>query len=51
MAVRNYTEEAKWKFDRILARHNKLHYKIQVGSNIWKRDVDQIINIYDQRYL
>lgn len=45
VAVRNYTSEAKWKVGRILAREGKLHYRIQVGLNIWKRHVDQITSI------
>ena len=45
MAVRNYTPEARWKIGKIIAKLDKLHYKIEVGQTIWKRHVDQITNV------
>lgn len=44
-AARNYTLEVKLKMVRIIAKQNKLYYKIQVGLNCWKRHVDKITNI------
>lgn len=45
VAVRNYTPEAKWKMGTIIAKEGKLHYRVQVGPNIWRRHVDQIASM------
>ncbi|KAF8791648.1 uncharacterized protein K02A2.6-like [Argiope bruennichi] len=42
VAVRNYSGPNKWKIGTIINRDGTLSYSIQVGTEIWKRHVDQI---------
>lgn len=49
--VKNYTPEAMGKIYRIIAREEKLHYRIQAGSNVWKRHIDQAINVGSEIFL
>lgn len=44
ISVRNYTSEAKWKVNHIIAKE-EIYYIIKVFSNIWKRFVDLLTNV------
>ena len=42
--VKNYSSGPKWVRGTILRQNGPLSYDVQVGSKVWKRHVDQIVN-------
>ena len=48
MAVRNYAPGDKWKIGRVIDREGTLHYKVKVGSLIWKRHIDQMSSVGEE---
>lgn len=43
VAVRNYRHgDKKWKFGSVVSKDGQLHYTVAVGSQLWRRHVDQM---------
>lgn len=43
VAARDFLDQEKWKYGRVLEKLGKLHYRVQLDDNrIWKRHIDQL---------
>ncbi|XP_058817519.1 uncharacterized protein K02A2.6-like [Topomyia yanbarensis] len=43
VAARDFLDNEKWKYGRVLEKLGKLHYTVQLDDNrIWKRHIDQL---------
>ncbi|XP_058828591.1 uncharacterized protein K02A2.6-like [Topomyia yanbarensis] len=47
VAARDFLDNEKWKYGRVLEKLGKLHYTVQLDDNrIWKRHIDQLREHY-----